>query len=113
MSGTVLQIIIMSFKVAIPTILLIFGVNLLIVSHSKWEAFVSKLVGVNDLEISKAGFLVLKVVALLLVLAALFIIYLLFIKDKMQSQASLPFSPRGIIAVANHCFGRISGISLC
>jgi len=71
----------MSVKVAIPTILIIIGINLLIVSHSKWESLMGKLVGVNDLEVSKSGFIVLKVVATLMVVAAGAIIWFLFIRE--------------------------------
>lgn len=77
----VIPIIIWSIKVAIPTILFLIGVQLLIVSHSKWETIVGKVVGVNDLEISKTGFVVLKVFALMFVAAALGIAYVLFIKE--------------------------------
>ncbi|WP_269541906.1 hypothetical protein [Cerasicoccus fimbriatus] len=77
----VIPIIIWSIKVAIPTILFLIGVQLLIVSHSKWETIVGKVVGVNDLEISKTGFVVLKVFALMFVAAAVGIAYVLFIKE--------------------------------
>lgn len=110
--GEIIPIIIMSVKVAIPTVLLIIGINLLIVSHGKWESIIGRLVGVNDLEISKTAFMMLKLVALGLVALSLFIIYVFFVKDKIGAQASLPFSPRGMLAVVNHSFGLISGISL-
>ncbi|WP_309383373.1 hypothetical protein [Cerasicoccus frondis] len=77
----IVPIIFWSIKVAIPTILFLIGVNLLIVSHSKWESLVGRIVGINDLEISKTGFIVLKVFALLFVSAALAIVYVLFIKE--------------------------------
>ncbi|WP_309399338.1 hypothetical protein [Cerasicoccus maritimus] len=76
----IVPIVFWSIKVAIPTILFLIGVQLLIVSHSKWESLVGRVVGVNDLEISKTGFVVLKVFATLFIAAALGISYVLFIK---------------------------------
>ncbi len=76
----IIPIAIMSVKVAIPTIVLILGINLLIISHSKWESLVGKLVGVNDLEVSKGAFAVLKVIATLLIAAAGALVWLFFIR---------------------------------
>lgn len=79
--GLFINIAIWTIKVAIPTIIFLLGVNLLVVSKSKWEAQLGGILGINDLEISGLSFVVLKVVATLLVLASLGIVYLLFIAE--------------------------------
>lgn len=78
----IIPIAIMSIKVAIPTILVIIGINLLIVSHSKWESLMGKLVGVNDLEVSKSAFVVMKIVAVLMILGAGGLSWFLFMSGK-------------------------------
>ncbi|GHB92420.1 hypothetical protein [Cerasicoccus arenae] len=76
----IIPIILWSLKVAVPTIIFILGAQLLIISHSKWESLIGRIVGINDLEISKTGFIVLKLVATIFVISSLAIAYVLFIK---------------------------------
>lgn len=76
----IIPIAIMSLKVALPTILAILGINLLIISHSKWETLMGKLVGVNDLEVSKSAFVVLKIVGVLFLVAAGALSWFLFFR---------------------------------
>lgn len=80
--GIVIQIIIWSVKVAIPTVIFLLGLNLLIVSKGKWEERLGNFFGVNDMEISQVSFIVLKVVASLMVIASLALAYFLFIPQE-------------------------------
>jgi len=77
--GEIIKIGILAVKIAIPTILFLFGANLLRIKHASWEQFLGKLVGVNDLEVSPMSFAALKVFASLLMIGALTIAYFLLI----------------------------------
>ncbi|MEO0794370.1 MAG: hypothetical protein AAFX93_04355 [Verrucomicrobiota bacterium] len=78
-TGQIIEIIKWSIKVAIPTTMFLVSMNLLIVSHKRWEERLGSLLGFDDLEVSKTSFIVLKIFASLLLLGSLGVVYLLFI----------------------------------
>lgn len=77
------------FKVAVCTLLLLLGLRLMLLSQEAFVSFLSRILGIHDLETSPSTVIVIRIVGALLVLTSLALVYVFFIPKPVETSALL------------------------